>query len=99
MFSKHKTGIAAGAGALAAAGAAGLAGMLGGKGGGGGGGIPGMRRRYRRMNPLNYRALKRSTRRIHAASKIMRTVFTQVKHTRVPKRQPRGVRGYRRKVA
>ena len=55
------------------------------------------RRRYRRMNPLNYRALVRSTRRIHRASKIMRTVFSQAKRVHAPRRQPRGVRGYRRK--
>jgi hypothetical protein len=69
---------------IAAAHAAGIAAGRGGK-------------RYRRMNPLNYRALVRSTRRIHRASKIMRTVFSQAKRVHAPRRQPRGVRGYRRR--
>lgn len=98
FIKKHPKGTAAAAGLAGAAGGAGLAGLLGKLGGKGSRGAGG-HRKYRRMNPLNYRALKRSTRRIHAASKIMRTVFAQAKHVRVPKHTPRGVRGYHRKAA
>lgn len=37
------------------------------------------RRAYRRMNPMNVRALRRSVRRIHSAEKLFRQVFTITK--------------------
>lgn len=36
-------------------------------------------RRYRRMNPMNVRALRRSVRRINSAEKLFRKVFTITK--------------------
>jgi len=98
FLKKHKKGIALAATGLAGAAAGGLA--LHGRHGHAAAQMgTGMRRRYRRMNPLNYHALKRSTRRIHAAAKIMRTVFHQAKHVRAPRRAPRGVRPQRHRRA
>lgn len=95
---KHKAAVLAGGAGMAAAGTAGVAAMLHAHGAKGGMRMTATgRRRYRRMNPLNYHALKRSARRIHMASKIMRTVFHQAKHVRAPKRAPRGVRPQRRR--
>lgn len=96
---KHKTAILAGGAGMAAAGTAGVAALMHGRGAAAGMHpmAAGGRRRYRRMNPLNYHALKRSARRIHMASKIMRTVFHQAKHVKAPRRAPRGVRPQRRR--
>lgn len=94
---KHKAAVLAGGAGMAAAGTAGVAAMLHGRGTGMHMVTATGRRRYRRMNPLNYHALKRSTRRIHMAAKIMRTVFHQAKHVKAPRRAPRGVRPQRRR--
>ncbi len=99
FLKKHKKGIAVGA----AAGATGLAAVIAGKLGRHGIAAragAGAARRYRRMNPMNYRALKRATRRIHSAKKLYSTIFHQVKYTHVPKRLPKGLRsGHRRRAA
>jgi len=95
---RHPKLAAAGAAVGAAGIGASIEGLLGMHHGGKGAGM-GRRRRYRRMNPLNYHALKRSSRRIHMASKIMRTVFHQAKSIRMPKRVPKGVRPHRRRRA
>lgn len=42
-------------------------------------GAPMFGRRYRRINPMNVRALKRSVRRVNAAEKLFRQVFTITK--------------------
>lgn len=57
-------------------------------GGGGGAAAPaatayGGRRRYRRMNPLNARALRRSMRRVHAFAKFARHTMTFTQHHRM----------------
>jgi len=41
--------------------------------------VPRYGRRYRRMNPMNVRALRRSVRRINSAEKLFRKVFTITK--------------------
>lgn len=41
------------------------------------------RRRYRRMNPLNPRALRRSMRRVHAFAKFARHTMTFTQHHRM----------------
>lgn len=46
--------------------------------------LPGTtRRRYRRMNPLNPRALRRSMRRVHAFAKFARHTMTFAQHHRM----------------
>lgn len=49
----------------------------------------GGRRKYRRMNPMNHRALRRSVRRLEMAEKLFRKVFTISGGRVTPKKRTR----------
>lgn len=49
----------------------------------------GFRQRYRRMNPMNHRALRRAVRRLEGAEKLFRKVFTISGGKITPKKRSR----------